>query len=81
MKRLRADWQQQLAMVKKDCDFKFIRMHGVLSDDMGIFKYDRNGKPQYNYQYVDVLYDYLLSIEMKPFVELSFYAGGFGQWW
>lgn len=27
---LRADWQQQLAMVKKECDFKYIRMHGLL---------------------------------------------------
>lgn len=69
---LRADWQQQLAMVKKTCDFKYIRMHGLLTDDMGIYKEDRKGNPQYNYQYVDVLYDYILSIGMKPFVELGF---------
>jgi len=25
---LRADWQQQLAYVKKECGFKYIRMHG-----------------------------------------------------
>src|SRR5665647_899977 len=29
---LRADWQQQLAYVKKACDFKYIRMHGLLTD-------------------------------------------------
>jgi xylan 1,4-beta-xylosidase len=69
---LRADWQQQLALVKKECDFKYIRMHGLLTDDMGIYKEDRNGYPEYNYQYVDVLYDYILSIGMKPFVELGF---------
>jgi len=33
---LRADWQQQLAMVKKECDFKYIRMHGLLTDDMAV---------------------------------------------
>src|SRR5690606_27138853 len=44
---LRADWQQQLAMVKQDCDFKYIRMHGLLTDDMGIYKLDENGNPQY----------------------------------
>jgi beta-xylosidase len=32
---LRADWQQQLAYVKKECGFKYIRMHGLLTDDMG----------------------------------------------
>lgn len=69
---LRADWQKQLAFVKDECDFKFIRMHGLLTDDMGIYKVDRNGNPRYNFQYVDVLYDYILSLGMKPFVELGF---------
>jgi xylan 1,4-beta-xylosidase len=69
---LRADWQQQLTYVKKECGFKYIRMHGLLTDDMGVYKEDKNGKPMYNYMYVDVLYDYLLSIGVKPFVELGF---------
>jgi len=69
---LRADWQQQLTMVKKECDFKYIRMHGLLTDDMGVYREDRNGNPEYNFQYIDVLYDFILSIGMKPFVELGF---------
>ena len=69
---LRADWQQQLAYVKKECGFKFIRMHGLLTDDMGVYREDRKGNPEYNYMYVDVLFDYLLSIGIKPFVELGF---------
>ncbi|MBN2708140.1 MAG: hypothetical protein JXR46_03755 [Calditrichaceae bacterium] len=69
---LRADWQQQLAYVKKECGFKYIRMHGLLSDDMGVYREDRNGNPMYNFQYIDLLYDYILSIGMTPFVELGF---------
>ncbi len=69
---LRADWQQQLAYVKKECGFRYIRMHGLLTDDMAVYKEDKDGKPQYNYMYVDVLFDYLQSIGMKPFVELGF---------
>ncbi|PZR20719.1 MAG: glycoside hydrolase [Flavobacterium psychrophilum] len=69
---LRADWQQQLAYVKKECDFKYIRMHGLLTDDMAVYKEDKNGKPEYNYMYIDALFDYLLSIDVKPFVELGF---------
>ncbi len=69
---LRADWQQQLAYVKKECGFKYIRMHGLLTDDMGVYREDRKGNPEYNFQYIDVLYDYILSIGMKPFVELGF---------
>jgi xylan 1,4-beta-xylosidase len=84
---LRADWQQQLAVVKNECDFKYIRMHGLLTDDMGIYKEDRKGNPEYNYQYVDVLYDYILSIGMKPFVELGFMPNALASgnqtifWW
>lgn len=69
---LRADWQQQLAMVKKECDFKYIRMHGLLTDDMAVYTEDNKGNPIYNYQYIDALYDFLLSINVKPFVELGF---------
>jgi xylan 1,4-beta-xylosidase len=69
---LRADWQQQLMYVKKECDFKYIRMHGLLTDDMGVYREDRNGNPEYNYQYIDVLYDFIVNIGMKPFVELGF---------
>jgi len=84
---LRADWQQQLAYVKKACDFKYIRMHGLLTDDMGVYKEDRHGNPEYNYQYIDALYDYLLSIGIKPFVELGFMPSALASgsqtifWW
>ena len=84
---LRADWQQQLAYVKKQCDFKYIRMHGLLTDDMGVYREDKNGVPEYNFQYVDVLFDFLQSIGIKPFVELGFMPSALASgsqtifWW
>jgi len=84
---LRADWQQQLAYVKKECGFRYIRMHGLLTDDMGVYKEDRKGNPQYNYMYVDVLFDFLHSIGIKPFVELGFMPNALASgkqtifWW
>ena len=69
---LRADWQQQLAEIKRDAGFKYIRMHGLLNDDMGIYKTDAKGNDEYSFQYVDALFDYLISIDVKPFVELGF---------
>ena len=68
---LRADWQRQLMYVKKECDFKYIRMHGLLTDDMAVYSEDKNGNPKYNYQYIDELYDFLHRIGMKPFVDLG----------
>jgi xylan 1,4-beta-xylosidase len=69
---LRADWQEQLREARRECGFKYIRMHGLLCDDMGVYKEDAHGNPIYNWQYIDKLYDFLLSIDIKPFVELSF---------
>ncbi|RYY03788.1 MAG: glycoside hydrolase [Gammaproteobacteria bacterium] len=84
---LRADWQQQLAEIKRDTDFRYIRMHSLLTDDMGVYKVDAQGREQYNFQYVDALYDYILSIGMKPFVELGFMPSALASgtktifWW
>jgi len=84
---LRADWQQQLMFVKKECDFKYIRMHGLLCDDMGVYREDNKGNAEYNFQYIDALYDFLLSIGIRPFVELSFMPSALASgnetifWW
>jgi xylan 1,4-beta-xylosidase len=69
---LRADWQEQLALVQKEIGFRYIRMHGLLHDDMGVYKETRDGHPIYNRQYIDKLYDYLVRVGIKPFVELAF---------
>ncbi len=69
---LRADWQEQLALVQAEIGFKYLRFHGLLHDDMGVYTEDAAGKPEYNFQYVDALYDALLAHHIRPFVELSF---------
>jgi len=69
---LRADWQEQLATVQREIGFKYIRMHGLLHDDMGVYSEDKQGNPQFNFQYVDALYDALLTLHIRPFVELGF---------
>jgi xylan 1,4-beta-xylosidase len=69
---LRADWQRQLTCAHRECGFRYIRMHGLFDDDMGVYREDSHGNPDYNWQYIDQLYDFLENIGMKPFVELSF---------
>lgn len=69
---LRADWQRQLRHVHGECGFRYIRFHGLFCDDMGVYSEDKQGRAIYNWQYVDELFDFLLGIGMKPFVELSF---------
>jgi xylan 1,4-beta-xylosidase len=69
---LRGDWQRDLAVVHRECGFKYIRFHGLLHDEMGVYSEDKQGRPVYNFQYVDALYDAILNAGMKPFVELGF---------
>lgn len=68
---LRADWQRQLRQAKEACGFEYIRMHGLLTDDMGVYREER-GQPVYNWQYIDELYDFLVDLKVRPFVELGF---------
>ena len=51
---------------------RYVRAHGILSDDLGVYREDSSGKPVYNWAGVDKLYDMLLTDGLKPFVELSF---------
>jgi xylan 1,4-beta-xylosidase len=69
---LRADWQRQLRYAKEQLGFRYIRMHGLLHDDMGVYFEDKQGKAIYNWQYIDELYDFLISIHVRPFVEFGF---------
>ena len=70
---LRAGWQAQLLLAKAECHFKYIRMHDLFNDDMGVVFRQKNGKVVYNWQYVDDVYDFLVDADVKPFVELSFF--------
>ena len=84
---LRADWQRQLKIAHDECGFTYIRFHGLLSDDMGVYFEDKTGNSIYNWQYIDELFDFLLRIHMKPFVEVGFMPGALASgnqtifWW
>ena len=68
---LRADWQAQMKRTHDELGMKHVRFHGILSDGMGTCIGQDN---QYLYSFfnADQIFDFLLSIGMKPFVELSF---------
>jgi len=68
---LRASWLEQLKLVHDQCGFQYCRFHGLLHDDMFVYK-EINGLPIYNWQYIDDLFDRMLDIGVKPFVELGF---------
>jgi xylan 1,4-beta-xylosidase len=68
---LRADWQSQLRRCHDELGFQYVRFHGLLSDDVGTL-INQQEKFLYSFFNADQIFDFLLSIGMKPFVELSF---------
>ncbi len=70
---LRAGWQEHLGIVKDNCGFKYVRMHGLFHDDMFVYFPQRSGKIKYNWQYIDDVYDRMLDKGVRPFVELAFF--------
>lgn len=68
---LRAAWQNQIKIAVKECGFEYIRFHGLFNDDMFVYRII-DGEEVYNFQYIDDLFDALLDIGIRPFVELSF---------
>jgi xylan 1,4-beta-xylosidase len=69
---LRDDYRHDLRETKRITDFEYIRFHAIFHDEVGLYDEDANGKPVYNFSYVDEIYDGLLANKVRPFVELSF---------
>src|SRR5258708_5771127 len=69
---LRESYRRDLRMVKEITGFQYVRFHNVLHDEVGIYDEDAQGKPVYNWSYVDQIYDGLLANGVRPVVELSF---------
>ncbi|MEO6986142.1 MAG: glycoside hydrolase [Paralcaligenes sp.] len=68
---LRADWQTQMRRARAELGCRHVRFHAILSDDMGTVLIEQ-GKLLYGFFNCDQIFDFLVGIGMRPFVELSF---------
>ncbi|WP_372807729.1 GH39 family glycosyl hydrolase [Pontiella sp.] len=84
---LRAGWMEQLALVHRECGFERVRFHGLFHDDMFVYRQNADGSVTYNFQYVDEIFDRLLDLGVRPFIELGFCPGDLARpsetvfWW
>jgi xylan 1,4-beta-xylosidase len=69
---LHADFQEQLRELQSEIGFEYIRFHGLFHDDMAVYDENENGNPVLWFGYIDKLFDFLLSVNIKPFVEFGF---------
>ena len=69
---LRAGYRRDMRAVRKVTGFRYVRFHGILDRDVGLYTAGPHGRADYNFTYVDQIYDGLLRQGVRPFVELSF---------
>ncbi len=81
---LRQSYRDDVRTVKKVTDFRSVRFHGIFNDEVGLYDPDAVVKNPglaaekveaagpYNFNYIDQIYDGLLDLGVKPFVEMSF---------
>lgn len=68
----RPDSLAQLKLAVDELGFRYVRFHAIFHDDLGTVKRDANGRIVYDWTRIDRLYDALLAMGIRPFVELGF---------
>ncbi|MGV7208912.1 GH39 family glycosyl hydrolase [Oxalobacteraceae bacterium A2-2] len=68
---LREDSLAQLKTAHDELGFRYLRFHAIFHDVLGTYK-EVDGQAVYDWSKIDTLYDRMLKIGIKPFVELGF---------
>ena len=65
-------YREDLRATRRITGFRYVRFHGILDDEVGVYGKDAQGQAVYNFSYLDDIFDGLLANGVRPFVELSF---------
>lgn len=64
--------QTELREVQEKIGFKYIKFHGLFDDDLFVYYKNYDGQEIINLSNLDKIFDFLLSINLKPLVQFSF---------
>ena len=68
---MRQDLFNHLKFLQDTIGYRYCRFHAIFDDDMGVVTRATDGKLVFSWHQVDKVYDSLLRIGLKPFVELN----------
>ena len=69
---LRADLLEHLAYAQKELGYRYCRFHAIFDDEMNVVQRDKQTNQLiFNWHQVDKVYDALLKLGIRPFVELN----------
>lgn len=69
---LLADIQKLLCKVQNDLAPRYIFFNGILSDNLYFYQLDNNENAIYNYTFIDHIFDFLISLNLKPMFSFSY---------
>ncbi len=69
---LRDSYRNDMRETKRITGFEYVRFHAIFHDEAGLYDEANDGRPVYNFSYIDQVYDGLLQNHVRPFIELSF---------
>jgi xylan 1,4-beta-xylosidase len=87
---LRSEYWERFDQARSALGFEYIRCHGLLCDDMGLFRVDEwagERRDFLNFTYLDQAFDAMLEHGARPFVELGFMPAALASgtqtvfWW
>lgn len=67
-----AEVQDMLRQLQQDVGFRYLRFHGIFSDDMLVCREERDGTLRFSFAMIDKALDFILSIGLKPLIQFSF---------
>ncbi len=69
---LLSDVQALLRRTQEEIGFRSIKFNGILSEDMHVYSENAAGEGVYSFAFVDKVFDFLLELGLRPFVQLGF---------
>ncbi len=68
---LREDVLTHLRFVQREIGYRYCRFHGLFHDEMGVVARREDGSLAFRWHQIDKVYDALLKMGLRPFVELN----------
>ncbi len=76
---LSAEVQTQLRQIQTQIGFQYLRFHGIFDDRLLFCKRDSTGNLVYNFVYIDLILDFMRSVNLTPYLELGFIPQALAQ--
>lgn len=67
-----SDIQNMIMRIQKDIGFEYIHFSGIFADELRVCQTAADGSFCFNFVYLDVIFDFLLSQNIKPFIQLAY---------